>query len=320
MRNIIRIQNDKQVNNDVLRANRDFVHFSDLDTVSSVRRPKHSGVIWKKKGSSNTSNVDLSSVSYSKLNKDVKRYSRKDLLSCNNSHHEDTRGAHACNDAMSVSCNSRLYASCDVNDLFVFDDVSDKLVYWSSKKQNCVSISTAESEYVAVSGCCAQVLWMRTQLTDYGFFFDKVPIYCDSKSAISKLVAIRYVHQQNICEIAKEAFWDCWRGGSPRPLDRGSDSWATIPIPPIWTWIENLHSRSSSKLKVSTSLLRISCKRRSKLAFEECLILEFEGRVVPSGIKKSILFHIGVRKIISAITPRWDEVAEDLLQGRPQLS
>ncbi|GKA53420.1 retrovirus-related pol polyprotein from transposon TNT 1-94, partial [Tanacetum coccineum] len=60
---------------------------------------------------------------YSKLNKDVKRYSRKDLLSCNNSHHEDTRGAHASNDAMSVSCNSRLYASCDVNDLFVFDDI-----------------------------------------------------------------------------------------------------------------------------------------------------------------------------------------------------
>nr|GEU75992.1 hypothetical protein [Tanacetum cinerariifolium] len=42
-----------------------------------------------------------------------------------------------------------------------------------------------ESEYVAVSGCCAQVLWMRTQLTDYGFFFDKVPVYCDSKSAIA---------------------------------------------------------------------------------------------------------------------------------------
>ncbi|GKE40776.1 hypothetical protein Tco_1464181 [Tanacetum coccineum] len=87
-------QNDKQVNNDVLRANRDFVH---LDTVSSVRRPKHSGVIWKKKWSSNTSNVDLSSISHSKLNKDVKRYSRKDLLSCNNSHHVDTRSAYACN-------------------------------------------------------------------------------------------------------------------------------------------------------------------------------------------------------------------------------
>nr|GEZ19904.1 retrovirus-related Pol polyprotein from transposon TNT 1-94 [Tanacetum cinerariifolium] len=63
--------------------------------------------------------------------------------------------------------------------------LGDKLVCWSSKKQNCVSISTAESEYVALSGCCAQMLWMRTQLTDYGFFYDKVPIYCDSKSAIA---------------------------------------------------------------------------------------------------------------------------------------
>nr|GEU66887.1 hypothetical protein [Tanacetum cinerariifolium] len=78
----------------------------------------------KKKGSFNTSNVDLSSVSNSKLNKDVKRYSCKDLLSCNNSHNVDTRSAYACNDAMDVSCNSRLYAFYYVNDLFVFDDVS----------------------------------------------------------------------------------------------------------------------------------------------------------------------------------------------------
>ncbi|GJY47350.1 retrovirus-related pol polyprotein from transposon TNT 1-94, partial [Tanacetum coccineum] len=116
-------QNDKQLDNDGLRANRDFVHFSDLDTLSSVRRPKHSGGIWKKKGSSNTSNVVLSSVSNSKVNKDVKRYSRKDLLSCNNSHHVDTRSAYACNDVMNVSCNSRMHASFDVNDLFIFDDI-----------------------------------------------------------------------------------------------------------------------------------------------------------------------------------------------------
>nr|GEV97754.1 retrovirus-related Pol polyprotein from transposon TNT 1-94 [Tanacetum cinerariifolium] len=76
----------------------------------------------------------------------------------------------------------------DVLSQFLIDSdfqKGDKLVCWSSKKQNCVSISTAESEYVAVSGCCAQVLWMRTQLTDYGFFYDKVLIYCDSKSAIA---------------------------------------------------------------------------------------------------------------------------------------
>nr|GEV64551.1 hypothetical protein [Tanacetum cinerariifolium] len=116
-------QNDKQVNNGVPCANRDFVHFSDLDTFSSVRRPKHSGVIWKKKESSNTSNVDLSSISHSKLNKVVKRYSRKDLLSCNNSHLGKTSSAYVCNDAMNVSCNSRLYDSFDENNLFIFDDI-----------------------------------------------------------------------------------------------------------------------------------------------------------------------------------------------------
>nr|GFC40368.1 hypothetical protein [Tanacetum cinerariifolium] len=53
-------QNFKQVDNKVSRANSDFVHFLDLDTFSNVRRPKNSGVIWKKKGSSNTSNDGLS--------------------------------------------------------------------------------------------------------------------------------------------------------------------------------------------------------------------------------------------------------------------
>nr|GEY71762.1 hypothetical protein [Tanacetum cinerariifolium] len=58
------------------------------------------------------------------------------------------------------------------------------LMYVTSNRPDIV-FATSESEYVAVSGCCAQVLWMRTQLTDYGFFYDKVPIYCDSKSAIA---------------------------------------------------------------------------------------------------------------------------------------
>nr|GEV73132.1 hypothetical protein [Tanacetum cinerariifolium] len=42
-----------------------------------------------------------------------------------------------------------------------------------------------EAEYVSLSACCAQVLWMRTQLTDYGFHFDKIPMYYDSKAAIA---------------------------------------------------------------------------------------------------------------------------------------
>nr|GEY74876.1 ribonuclease H-like domain-containing protein [Tanacetum cinerariifolium] len=51
----------------------------------------------------------------------------------------------------------------------------DKLVSLSSKKQDCTSMSFAKAEYVSLSACCAQVLWMRTQLTDYGFQFDKIP-------------------------------------------------------------------------------------------------------------------------------------------------
>nr|GEX19361.1 copia protein [Tanacetum cinerariifolium] len=81
--------------------------------------------------------------------------------------------------------------------------LGEKLVTWSSKKQDCTALSTVEAEYVSLSACCAQVLWMRTQLTDYGFHFNKIPIYCNSKSAIviscnpvqhlrTKHIAVRY--------------------------------------------------------------------------------------------------------------------------------
>ncbi|GJX70741.1 retrovirus-related pol polyprotein from transposon TNT 1-94 [Tanacetum coccineum] len=63
--------------------------------------------------------------------------------------------------------------------------LGDKLVSWSSKKQKSTGISSTEAEYIALSGCCAQILWMRSQLTDYGFTFNKIPLYCDNKSAIA---------------------------------------------------------------------------------------------------------------------------------------
>nr|GFA67247.1 hypothetical protein [Tanacetum cinerariifolium] len=40
--------------------------------------------------------------------------------------------------------------------------LGEKLVSWSSKKQDCTALSIAEAEYVSLSACCAQVLWMRT--------------------------------------------------------------------------------------------------------------------------------------------------------------
>nr|GEW05479.1 hypothetical protein [Tanacetum cinerariifolium] len=81
--------------------------------------------------------------------------------------------------------------------------LGEKLVSWSSKKQDCTTLSTAKAEYVSLSACCAQVLWMRTQLTDYGFYFNNILIYCDLKPAIAiscnlvqhsrtKHIAVRY--------------------------------------------------------------------------------------------------------------------------------
>ncbi|GKD29142.1 retrovirus-related pol polyprotein from transposon TNT 1-94 [Tanacetum coccineum] len=63
--------------------------------------------------------------------------------------------------------------------------LGDKLVSWSSKKQKNTAILSTKAEYIALSGCCAQILWIRLQLTDYGFQFNKIPLYCDNKSAIA---------------------------------------------------------------------------------------------------------------------------------------
>jgi hypothetical protein len=58
------------------------------------------------------------------------------------------------------------------------------LVSWSSKKQTSVALSTDEAEYVAVGQCCAQLLWMRQTLRDFGYNLSKVPLLCDNESAI----------------------------------------------------------------------------------------------------------------------------------------
>jgi hypothetical protein len=58
------------------------------------------------------------------------------------------------------------------------------LVSCSSKKQNCVALSTAEAEYIVASACCAQLLWMRQTLHDFGCHFTKIPLLCDNESVI----------------------------------------------------------------------------------------------------------------------------------------
>ncbi|GJU91603.1 retrovirus-related pol polyprotein from transposon TNT 1-94 [Tanacetum coccineum] len=73
-----------------------------------------------------------------------------------------------------------------------YDELSNFLISkgftkagWSKEAKDCTAMSSAEAEYVALSASCAQVMWMRTQLKDYGFNYNKIPLYCDSQSAIA---------------------------------------------------------------------------------------------------------------------------------------
>ena len=63
--------------------------------------------------------------------------------------------------------------------------VGNNLVAWHSKKQNFISLSTAEAKYIAVGSCCTQLLQMRQMLSDYGLEQNVIPLLCDNMSAIS---------------------------------------------------------------------------------------------------------------------------------------
>nr|GFA35475.1 integrase, catalytic region, zinc finger, CCHC-type, peptidase aspartic, catalytic [Tanacetum cinerariifolium] len=126
------------------------------------------GVIWKKKGSSNTSNGDLSSVRLSKLNKNVKRYSRKDLLSCNDSHIEETSSAYVCNDAMNVSCSPRMCDLLDDNNFFIFDDESVRIspvskIPFRKKSHDSINICI----WIIDSGCSKHMTGNRALLANF---------------------------------------------------------------------------------------------------------------------------------------------------------
>nr|GEZ47721.1 retrovirus-related Pol polyprotein from transposon TNT 1-94 [Tanacetum cinerariifolium] len=55
-----------------------------------------------------------------------------------------------------------------------FPKGGDKLVSWSSKKQDCTSMSSAEADSMDENSAYR-----------YGFHFDTIPMYCDSKAAIA---------------------------------------------------------------------------------------------------------------------------------------
>ncbi|GJY95682.1 retrovirus-related pol polyprotein from transposon TNT 1-94, partial [Tanacetum coccineum] len=70
--------------------------------------------------------------------------------------------------------------------------LGDKLVSWMSKKQECTAMSSTEAEYMALSASCAQVMWMRTKLKDYGFNYNKIPLLENWYNFIVAFVRTKY--------------------------------------------------------------------------------------------------------------------------------
>nr|GEX50963.1 hypothetical protein [Tanacetum cinerariifolium] len=111
--------------------------------------------------------VDTPMVEKSKLDKD------KEGKAVDLSHYPFVNADHAgCQDTRRSTSGSLQF-------------LGDRLIRWSSKRQKSDVIPNTEAGYIALSGCCAQILWMISQLTDYGLGFNKIPMYSDNKSAIA---------------------------------------------------------------------------------------------------------------------------------------
>ena len=61
-----------------------------------------------------------------------------------------------------------------------------RFVSWSSRKQYGVALSTTEAKFIAAASCYSQLIWMIATLRVYGLLFiERVPLFCESTSAIS---------------------------------------------------------------------------------------------------------------------------------------
>ena len=62
--------------------------------------------------------------------------------------------------------------------------LGENLISWSSRKQNLVALSSTEAEYIAAESYCAQSLWIKYQLEDYGIKLDNILIRYNKNNTI----------------------------------------------------------------------------------------------------------------------------------------
>nr|GEU60133.1 hypothetical protein [Tanacetum cinerariifolium] len=85
------------------------------------------------------------------------------------------------------------------------------LMYLTSSRPDivhadCTAMSSAEAEYVALSASCAQVMWMRTQLQDYGLNYNNIPALPeDSFKYLVRRIGMRCLTPTDLEVLAKES-------------------------------------------------------------------------------------------------------------------
>ncbi|GJU10570.1 retrovirus-related pol polyprotein from transposon TNT 1-94 [Tanacetum coccineum] len=122
-----------------------------------------------------------------------------------------------------------MFATC----LWYLKDSGFDLTAYSDADHVGCHLDRKKSEYVDVSGCCAQVLWMRPQLIDYGFFYDKVPIYWNSQSAIAiSCNPVQHTRTKHIDVSVNSASQFARRGNEPDLHD--------VKITSLKQWIQEL--------------------------------------------------------------------------------
>jgi Reverse transcriptase (RNA-dependent DNA polymerase) len=62
----------------------------------------------------------------------------------------------------------------------------EDLLHWTSKKQGCVALSTAEEEYVAASICAQDVIWLRIALCDFNYQQRELTVIFEDNTAAIK--------------------------------------------------------------------------------------------------------------------------------------
>ncbi|GJX07288.1 hypothetical protein Tco_0195220 [Tanacetum coccineum] len=163
--------------------------------------------------------------------------------------------------------------------------LGDRLVRWSSKRQKSTGISSTEVEYIALSSCCAQVLWMRSRLTNYGFGFNKILMEHAENGVIELTLSIRSI---------------IWRESSLMLLDENDLNFLSTQLGMGFLSWRTLKTNWQMKLMNSGVLERVNC------------VLRISGlytlRLLDAACKKVLnLLKKGLLKVEAILKSAWTE-------------